>query len=82
MSISRDESRFRVLWTDFLEGELEDAPTRNCGMLAADAELLEEATRLYQTHHLLGLLAAEEPSREELLCRKRWPACQSARIDW
>ncbi|MCA8982387.1 MAG: FecR domain-containing protein [Planctomycetaceae bacterium] len=66
MSISRDESRFQVLWTDFLEGELEDAPYQELrGMLAADAELLEEATRLYQTHHLLGLLAAEEPSREE-----------------
>tara|TARA_R110002095_G_scaffold215072_2_gene208427 strand:+ start:18026 stop:19804 length:1779 start_codon:yes stop_codon:yes gene_type:complete len=56
------EERFTELWTDYLEGDLEEAgmvELRN--MLADHKDLLKQAFDLYQTHRLLGFIAIEEP---------------------
>lgn len=48
---------FEDLWTDYLEGELDDAGIAELqDMLAADEALLQRAADLYEEHRLLGLL--------------------------
>lgn len=54
------EERFSELWTDYLEGELEDAGVAELSeLLSADDERLQLAADLYQTHRMLGLLGDE-----------------------
>jgi hypothetical protein len=51
--------RFAILWTDYLEGELDPAGMQELNsLLAADDRLVTIAADLYQTHRRLGLLAA------------------------
>ncbi|MCC9606158.1 FecR family protein [Blastopirellula sp. JC732] len=58
--------RFSELWTDYLEGELDEAGMAELrDMLAADESLLQLAADMYQTHRLLGLAVAEVPSRQD-----------------
>lgn len=55
-----DDARFLELWTDYLEGELDEAGLAELrGLLAEDERRLTLAADTYQTHRLLGLLAAE-----------------------
>lgn len=50
--------RFAVLWTDYLEGDLDPAGMQELNMLlAADDSLVKLAADLYQTHRRLGWLA-------------------------
>ncbi|QDT07083.1 FecR protein [Rubripirellula lacrimiformis] len=52
------DDRFAELWTDYLEGELdENGIDQLRALLAADADLVRTAADLYQTHRLLGLVA-------------------------
>lgn len=60
------EDRFAELWTDYLEGELDDSGLVALReLLAADEGLVRRATNLFQTHRLLGMVAAEHPSRQD-----------------
>ncbi|QDU92847.1 FecR domain-containing protein [Lignipirellula cremea] len=65
-----DRERFALLWTDYLEGELEEPGFLELrALMAADEGLLKEAVDLYQTHRLLGLIVAEEPAQREQFVR-------------
>ncbi|MEX2357716.1 MAG: hypothetical protein WEE51_05260, partial [Pirellulaceae bacterium] len=58
---SDSREQFETLWTNFLEGELDDAETDLLReLLTSDEELRQMAIELYQTHRLLGLLIQEE----------------------
>jgi hypothetical protein len=53
-----DEDRFAVLWTDFLEGQLDAAARAELdALLNRNAHLLTLAVNLYQTHRRLGMMA-------------------------
>ncbi len=65
------QDRFAELWTDYLEGELDDTGLANLReLLAADSSLVKQAVDLLQTHRLLGLLAVEEPARQDTFVRE------------
>ena len=74
--------RFAELWTDYLEGELDEhglAELRD--LLAADEELVRRAADLFQTHRLLGLITEEEPFRQDEFVQRtleKLPASQDA----
>lgn len=54
------EERFHDLWSDYLEGELDESGVAELHrLMAEDAGLLKLATDTYQTHRLLGVLAGE-----------------------
>jgi len=54
---------FDEIWTDYLEGELDEAGMSELeAHLAADNSLLERAADLYAEHRALGLLCAREAS--------------------
>ncbi len=58
-----NEERFDELWSDYLEGELDEAGIAELQRLMADDEqLLELATDTFQTHRLLGVLATRDSS--------------------
>lgn len=60
-----DQEQFAELWTDYLEGELDEAGvTKLRELLSADKDLLQLAADMYQTHRLLGLVVEEAPSRQ------------------
>lgn len=64
------QERFAELWTDYLEGELDESGiTELQELLAGDEDLLRLAADLFHTHRLLGLVAAEEPARHEAFVR-------------
>ncbi|MEQ8785677.1 MAG: FecR domain-containing protein [Pirellulaceae bacterium] len=64
------QERFAELWTDYLEGELdEDGVARLRELLSTDEELLQLAADMYQTHRLLGLVVEEAPSRQDHFVR-------------
>ena len=49
------QERFAELWTDYLEGDLDDAGVAELQtLLAADESLRSRAADLFQTHRLLG----------------------------
>jgi len=57
------EKRFTELWTDYLEGDLEDSGMEELRkMLSAHEELQKQAIDLFRTHRLLGFIAIEDPS--------------------
>ncbi len=65
------QDRFADLWTDYLEGELDEngfAKLRE--LLAADESLVGRAADLLQTHRLLGLVVAEKPARQDEFVRE------------
>lgn len=54
---SIENPQFQTLWTDYLEGELDDAGIAELqDMLAGDEALLQHAADLYEEHRLLGFL--------------------------
>ncbi len=60
------EERFGELWTDYLEGELEETGLAELQeLLAAHDFLLKQAADYYRTHRLLGLIATEQTDDEE-----------------
>ncbi|QDS93943.1 FecR protein [Roseimaritima multifibrata] len=63
------QERFVELWTDYLEGDLEEAGlTALQELLAADDALVQQAADMFQTHRLLGLVTAEQfDSQEEFI---------------
>jgi len=53
--------RFQQLWTDYLEGELDEAKLNDLrALLSQNPVLMQKAAELYQTHRLLGFLADED----------------------
>lgn len=56
------EKRFAELWTDYLEGDLEDSGRDELRkMLSAHEELQKQAIDLFRTHRLLGFITIEDP---------------------
>lgn len=54
------EERFHDLWSDYLEGELDESGVAELHrLMTEDAGLLKLATDTYQTHRLLGVLSRE-----------------------
>jgi ferric-dicitrate binding protein FerR (iron transport regulator) len=65
------QDRFVELWTDYLEGELEETGLEELQELLADDEkLVQQAADMFQTHRLLGLVAAEQPDSKEAFIRE------------
>jgi len=61
------DQRFELLWTDFLEGDLDaDGMAELQSLLAQQSHLQERATDLLQTHRLLGFAAQEERTSAEV----------------
>lgn len=62
------QDRFAELWTDYLEGELDESGLAELqALLAADEKLLQQATDLYQTHRLLGVLGSATLTQQEFV---------------
>jgi len=62
--------RFAELWTDYLEGDLDESGMVELrALLTVDESLLEVATDLYQTHRLLGLVATENIRQQDEFVR-------------
>ena len=59
--------RFTQLWTDFLEGDLDDDGRAELDELLADPGLVREAVESYHLHRLLGLLAAESSAGDAFI---------------
>ncbi len=58
--------RFCELWTDYLEGDLDDAGVAELeALLAADESLRARAADLFQTHRLLGFALQDNPAARE-----------------
>jgi hypothetical protein len=65
------QERFAELWTDYLEGDLEESGVVELrGLLEADESLVQHAADLLQTHRLLGLVVREEPARQDEFVRQ------------
>ncbi|MCS7466185.1 FecR family protein [Stieleria sp. ICT_E10.1] len=65
------DERFTELWTDYLEGELDEhglAELRD--LLEAEESRVAEAADLFQTHRLLGLIVEEEPTQQDEFVRE------------
>lgn len=65
-----EDERFERLWTDYLEGDLDEpgiAALRR--LLAADEARSQQVAELYQTHRLLGYLSRESDAASELFVR-------------
>ncbi|QDS93801.1 FecR protein [Roseimaritima multifibrata] len=66
-----NEDRFADLWTDYLEGELDENGLEELHqLLSSDEGFVPRAADLLQTHRLLGLIAAESPSRQDAFVRQ------------
>jgi len=64
------DERFAELWTDYLEGNLDESGMSDLReLLAADKSLLEMAADLYQTHRLLESIAAEDATQHDEFVR-------------
>lgn len=76
--------RFAELWTDFLEGDLDESGLEALqGLFSADESLVQRAADLLQTHRLLGLVAAESMSQQNSFVRdvlSRFPESQDALV--
>lgn len=65
-----DADRFSELWTDYLEGELDEGGAGELReLMAGNQELVTLAADLLQTHRLLGLIAAEDAASREAFVR-------------
>lgn len=66
-----DENHFWELWSDFLEGELDDTGLAELQhRITSDEHLLKMAADSFELHRLLGLNAAEEPEQRESFIRQ------------
>ncbi|WP_186774801.1 FecR domain-containing protein [Allorhodopirellula solitaria] len=66
-----DQDRFAELWTDYLEGELDDQGFVDLQeLLAAEQSFVQRAADLLQTHRLLGLVVAESPPHQDAFVRQ------------
>jgi len=65
------QERFADLWTDYLEGELNETGVDELNeLLAGDPALSKHAADLLQTHRLLGLVVAEKPTQRDEFVRQ------------
>jgi hypothetical protein len=65
------DERFELLWTDFLEGDLDaDGMADLQSLLAQHSHLQARATDLLQTHRLLGFAAQEERTSGQVFARE------------
>lgn len=65
------QDRFADLWTDYLEGELDESGLEELHeLLSADASFVQRAADLLQTHRLLGLVAADSPLQQDAFVRE------------
>lgn len=68
--MSQKEERFYELWTDFLEGDLDEAGMAELrSLMAEDESLLTSATDIYQLHRLLGVLTSESAAEADSFVR-------------
>tara|TARA_R110002095_G_scaffold151355_2_gene130900 strand:- start:4504 stop:6198 length:1695 start_codon:yes stop_codon:yes gene_type:complete len=59
--------RFAELWTDYLEGELEEGGYEELRqLLSSDESLIQQAADSFQMHRLLGLIGLRDASNTEL----------------
>ncbi len=66
----KPQERFAELWTDYLEGDLNESGMLELReLLTTDESPLRLAADLYQTHRLLGLVAAEDATRHDEFIR-------------
>ena len=67
----RPDERFAELWTDYLEGELDEGGIAELReLLSADEALVRPAADSYQTHRLLSLVAQGSPESRESFVRE------------
>jgi len=60
------QQRFAELWTDYLEGDLDEAGVAELeALLASDEPLRARAADLFQTHRLLGFALQDSPAAQE-----------------
>ena len=60
------QQRFSEFWTDYLEGDLDEAGVAQLeALLAADESLRARAADLFQTHRLLGFALQDSPAARE-----------------
>jgi hypothetical protein len=65
------DERFDLLWTDFLEGDLDAEGMADLqSLLAHHSHLQEKAANLLQTHRLLGFVGQEECPSAEAFARE------------
>jgi anti-sigma factor RsiW len=66
-----DNERFADLWTDYLEGELDERGLEELHeLLASDERFVRRAADLLQTHRLLGLVVADSPPQRDAFVRE------------
>lgn len=66
MADDSTEERFASLWTDYLEGDLDEAGMAELqALLAADERLAQRAANLFESHRLLGFALQETPASGE-----------------
>lgn len=62
----KGKERFTELWNDYLEGELDESGIAELqALVEEDNRLVQMATDSYQIHRLLGLIAQDNPSRQD-----------------
>jgi hypothetical protein len=77
------QNRFSELWTDYLEGELDEPGVAELrDMLAEDEHLVRQAADLFQSHRLLGLVVAEQPERQDEFVRQTMALLPAAQDDF
>jgi hypothetical protein len=76
-TMESDQQRFDRLWTDYLEGDLDEHGVAELRELLAENDAFaDQAASLYQTHRLLGYLHKESDAGSRLFVqnlRKRLP---------
>jgi len=76
------QDRFAELWTDYLEGDLDEGGLESLQkLLSTDESLVQLAADLLQTHRLLGLVVADSPPQQDAFVREtlaRLPASEDA----
>ena len=81
----KHDERFIELWTDYLEGELDESGMAELqALVAEDDRLVQMAADSYQMHRLLGLVAQDSASRQdEFVCETlaRLPADDEHFVD-
>lgn len=66
-----NHDRFAELWTDFLEGDLDERALEELQeLLSADDGFVQRAADLLQSHRLLGLVVADSPRHQDTFVRQ------------
>lgn len=69
--MEREDEEFERLWTDYLEGDLDEAGIALLRQLLMEDEARSQrVAALYQTHRLLGFLSKESDAASELFVRE------------